>query len=585
MRTTLALLGAVVLLVLAGLAALLAADARGWQRTIRSDDALLASTPAAARWQPPTHLGSVSERLLGLRDDLQLRRAIALYLRTIKIPVRLDNAQSLAVARGRAEQALAAVARNASGRRASQAATLLGVLVFTDVGPSADPFHPTTGTDLDQAQASLTDFEDAVRADPRERGRQVRPRAGAADPRRAGSPRGRGTADRRRIDRPARRRRRRRGRRLLMLASLVFLTPTAGVVALAVLLPIVAFLVAERRVERVRNVLLLEAPRGGLDLIVLAALAAAVLVLALAAAQPALADRSTQRVRTDAQVLFVVDTSASMAASSGAAGRTRLSRATAAAARLRAAIPDVPSGVATLTDRVLPNLLPAPDAAAFDATLNQAVAINEPPPRELNPRATTFGALAAVPGAGYFEPSAKHRAVVLLTDGESTYFDAGNVGRAFAAKPRTGLLAVRFWRGDEAIYAPSGKIGSELPAGREREGPARIARRRHRRKGGRGRRARIRRLVASLAAGDRPDPGGRPHAEDASPRALRRPAGAPAAATRLQAQAPTRLRTGRRGEAEASPLPGRFATCRRPRPSCRRRRDPRPCTGRRSCPS
>jgi|tagenome__1003787_1003787.scaffolds.fasta_scaffold20968995_4 hypothetical protein len=242
-----------------------------------------------------------------------------------------------------------------------------------------------------------------------------------------------------------------------MLASLVFLTPTAGVVALAVLLPILAFLIAERRVERVRNVLLLEAPRGGLDLIVLAALAAAVLVLALAAAQPALADKSTQRVRTDAQVLFVVDTSASMAASSGAAGRTRLSRATAAAARLRAAIADVPSGVATLTDRVLPNLLPAPDAASFDATLNQAVAINEPPPRELNPRATSFGALAAVPGAGYFQPSARHRAVVLLTDGETTYFDAGNVGRAFAAKPRTDLVAVRFWRGNEAIYAPSGK--------------------------------------------------------------------------------------------------------------------------------
>jgi hypothetical protein len=165
-RTTLAVLVAVALLVLAGLAALLAADARGWQRTIRSDDALVASTPAAATWQPPTRLGSLSERLLGLRDDLQLRRAIALYLRTIRIPVRLDNAQSLATARGRAEQALAAVARNGSGRRASQAATLLGVLVFTDVGPSADPFHPTTGTDLDQAQASLTDFEDAVRADP-----------------------------------------------------------------------------------------------------------------------------------------------------------------------------------------------------------------------------------------------------------------------------------------------------------------------------------------------------------------------------------------------------------------------------------
>ena len=242
-----------------------------------------------------------------------------------------------------------------------------------------------------------------------------------------------------------------------MVASLVFLTPTAGVVALAVLVPVVAFVAAERRVERVRNVLSLKAPRGGVDVFVVAALAAAVLILALAAAQPALADKSTQRMRTDAQVLFVVDTSASMAASSGAAGRTRLERATAAAMRLRAAIPDVPSGVATLTDRVLPNLLPAPDAAAFDATLEQAVSINEPPPRELNPRATSFGALAAVPGAGYFEPFAKHRAVVLLTDGESTYFDAKNVGRAFAAKPHTDLLAVRFWDANEAIYAASGK--------------------------------------------------------------------------------------------------------------------------------
>ena len=40
------------------------------------------------------------------------------------------------------------------------------MLVFTDVGPSNDPFEETTGIDPDQAQASLTDFEDAVHADP-----------------------------------------------------------------------------------------------------------------------------------------------------------------------------------------------------------------------------------------------------------------------------------------------------------------------------------------------------------------------------------------------------------------------------------
>jgi hypothetical protein len=165
-RTALALVGAVVLLALAAFAALLAADARGWQRTIRSDDALLASAPGSATWQPPTRLGSLAEHALGVHDDVQLRRAIGLYLENVNVPVRLDNAQRVAVARGRAEQALAAVARSAPGPRASQAETLLGVLVFTDVGPSADPFQETTGTDPDQAQASLTDFEDAVRADP-----------------------------------------------------------------------------------------------------------------------------------------------------------------------------------------------------------------------------------------------------------------------------------------------------------------------------------------------------------------------------------------------------------------------------------
>ena len=157
---------AAVLLVLAVLAALLAADVRGWQSTLRENDALLSSAPAAATRQPDTHLGSLAERTLGLRDDLDARRAIGLYLGNVNLPVRLDNAQQVAVARGRAEQALASVARSSGAARASQAETLLGVLVFTDVGPSNDPFEETTGTDPDQAQASVGDFQDAVRADP-----------------------------------------------------------------------------------------------------------------------------------------------------------------------------------------------------------------------------------------------------------------------------------------------------------------------------------------------------------------------------------------------------------------------------------
>jgi hypothetical protein len=157
---------ALVLLFLAGATALLASDVHSWQRTLRSDDALLPASPRLATWRPPTNLSSLAEHMLGVRDDVEARRAIALFLDNVNVPVRLDNAQQVAIGRGRAEQALAAVARESSGARASQAETLLGVLVFTDVGPSNDPYSETTGIDPDQAQASLTDFEDAVRADP-----------------------------------------------------------------------------------------------------------------------------------------------------------------------------------------------------------------------------------------------------------------------------------------------------------------------------------------------------------------------------------------------------------------------------------
>ena len=166
MKTALGFAGAALLTVLAVLAALLAADVRGWRTTLRQDDALLPTAATAANWRPEARLGSLAERALGVRDDVEARRAIKLYLRNIKVPVRLDNAQQVALARGRAEQALASVARTSDGPRASQAETLLGVLVFTDVGPSNDPFQETTGIDPDQAQASIGDFQDAVRADP-----------------------------------------------------------------------------------------------------------------------------------------------------------------------------------------------------------------------------------------------------------------------------------------------------------------------------------------------------------------------------------------------------------------------------------
>jgi hypothetical protein len=242
-----------------------------------------------------------------------------------------------------------------------------------------------------------------------------------------------------------------------VLGSLTFLTPLGALVALVVVVPLAAFLVAARRVARVRAALALSAPHNRFDVPLLAAAAAVVLVLALAAAQPALSRNSTQRVRTDAAVLFVVDTSQSMAAAPGAHAPTRLDRAKTVAADLRTAIPEVPAGIATLTDRVLPNLLPVADAATFDKTLRLSLAIEEPPPRNVAVRATTFTALAGIPTSGYFDPSVRRRVVVLLTDGETAPLDDAVVGDAFAKAPRTALIAVRLWRADESIYDVSGR--------------------------------------------------------------------------------------------------------------------------------
>jgi hypothetical protein len=150
---------ALVLLVLAGAAALLASDVRAWQRTLAGDDALLTVSPA------PTRLPySLAERALGLQDDVKARRAIALFRKTVGVEQRIDNAQAQAQ-RGAAEAALADIARDPNRARASQAETLLGVLVFTDLAPGADPFHPSTGPAPDQIQEAVMDFQNAVRDD------------------------------------------------------------------------------------------------------------------------------------------------------------------------------------------------------------------------------------------------------------------------------------------------------------------------------------------------------------------------------------------------------------------------------------
>jgi hypothetical protein len=238
---------------------------------------------------------------------------------------------------------------------------------------------------------------------------------------------------------------------------MTFLTPLAALAGLAALLPLAAALLGRRRVGAVRRTLGLRPPEARSGLVAPALAAAGIALLGIAVAQPVLERQGSARVRKDVQALFVVDTSRSMAASATPTSPTRLDRAVEAAVRLRAAIPEVPSGIATLTDRVLPNLLPVADMSSFDGVARRAVSIESPPPRNQSIRATTYAALADIAPGNYFEPAATRRIVVLLTDGESNPVDGSTIAGALPAAKGYRLVAIRFWAGNEAVYGGDGK--------------------------------------------------------------------------------------------------------------------------------
>ena len=148
---------AAALVALAVVVALLAADVRSWPRTFAAEDAVLAATPARATWTPATHLGGTAADLLGTGDDVTFRRALQLYVDATRRHQRLDNAVDVQTARATAQDALAAAALDGDARRAAQARTLLGILSF---GASAQGAGPS------QVDAAVSDFTDAIRADP-----------------------------------------------------------------------------------------------------------------------------------------------------------------------------------------------------------------------------------------------------------------------------------------------------------------------------------------------------------------------------------------------------------------------------------
>jgi hypothetical protein len=144
-----------------------------------------------------------------------------------------------------------------------------------------------------------------------------------------------------------------------------------------------------------------------------------------------------------------------MAASHAPGSPTRLARAKQAALALGSQLGGIPLGVATFTDRVLPDLFPTSDTAAYDSTIASLTA-NSPPPRDVNTVATTFDALNALATQGFFRPSVKKRAVVLITDGESRAFDPAAIADVLRSHG-TALSVIRVGDGADRVWRSDGK--------------------------------------------------------------------------------------------------------------------------------
>jgi hypothetical protein len=232
---------------------------------------------------------------------------------------------------------------------------------------------------------------------------------------------------------------------------MTFLSPLGALIALGVLVPLGAHLLLERRARRVARNLRLIPPAMLSRLGVPIAIFGVAALLALAAAQPVISGTKTQVGRADVEVYLLFDTSRSMLARRSSGTPTRLDRAKGLAQDLRLGIRDVPVGIASLTDRMLPHLFPTLDAQVFSSTLRDAVAIERPPPVGTGDLATDFNSLGNIAANNYFRPQISKRLLVIFSDGESRAFDDLVLSRTLRAG-HVRVLFVHLWAAHEQIF-------------------------------------------------------------------------------------------------------------------------------------
>jgi hypothetical protein len=231
-----------------------------------------------------------------------------------------------------------------------------------------------------------------------------------------------------------------------------FLTPIDALFALAAAIPLAALWLAQSRMEHVRRLFSLAIPRRRELVGVIVALALLPVLMGVAAAQPVVVRHHLLGQRQDVQVFFVFDTSQSMTARTGPHGPTRLTRAKKEANEVVRKLGDIPVGLAVMTDRTLPVLMPTPNFGLVRRTLAESVGINQPPPGQIyHGRATTFSALYPIPNSHFYSPGVTHQILVVFTDGEATPIHSA-IGYDFARAMTVHPLFLHVWAPTERIY-------------------------------------------------------------------------------------------------------------------------------------
>jgi len=244
------------------------------------------------------------------------------------------------------------------------------------------------------------------------------------------------------------------------------LTPAGAAVALVALVPLAALALSERRARRVRRVLGLGRPPHLVPALLALSLVAAGVLVGAAAAQPILERGAMRHERIDVNAYVVIDSTRSMLAASDRRAAIRLARARGAAQELRAAVPELKVGLASMTDRVLPHLFPTLDGDVYAATLEHSIGIERPPPSRRRQNATDLGALAQLGPQGFFPATPERRIIVVLSDFETDPFSARKLG-ASLRRQRLEPLFVHVWNKEERIWGGLGDAGYRPDPGSE----------------------------------------------------------------------------------------------------------------------